>query len=268
MRAGNHEHVISLGELPCQHDLLVAHAVGRRDLTERVELGLIIGMTVAAERAPAHEGQTDLGAVVERVLGLQVNRRVLVLHGHELVAQNAARNVDLLDRGVGDTGLLRHALVHQLLDGLDGLVVRHLRVRAVEVQQVDGVHAERQCALLAAPNQVLRATVHIPRGAAVGEVAEVAHLGGHQHLVLRPLPGLKGLAHQLFTGLLLAAGAVVGPSGVDVAAAGVQRGVQGFDADLMAAVVFDGQRHFAVADGGGGERSEVTEQCHGDSLQQ
>jgi len=44
--------------------------------------------------------------------------------------------------------------------------------------------------------------------------------------------------------------------------------MQGFDADLVAAIVFDGQRHFAVADGGGGERSEVTEQCHGDSLQQ
>ena len=260
--------MVALGELPCQHDLLVAHAVGRRDLAERVELGLIIGVTVAAERTPAHEGQANLGAVVERVLGLQVNRRVLVLHGHELVAQNTARNVDLLDGGVGDTGLLRHALVHQLLDGFDGLVVRHLRIRAVEVQQVNGVHAERQCALLAAPNQVLRATVHIPRGAAVGEVAEVAHLGGHQHLVLRPLPGLKGLAHQLFTGLFFAAGAVVGPSGVDVAAAGVQRGMQGFDADLVAAIVFDGQRHFAVADGGGGERSEVTEQCHGDSLQQ
>lgn len=159
------------------------------------------------------------------------------MHGHELVAQNAARNVDLLDGGVGDTGLLRHALVHQLLDGFDGLVVRHLRIGAVEVQQVNGVHAERQCALLAATNQVLRATVHIPRGAAVGEVAEVAHLGGHQHLVLRPLPGLKGLAHQLFTGLFFAAGAVVGPSGVDVTAAGVQRGMQGFDADLVATIV-------------------------------
>ena len=194
MRAGNHEHVVALGELPCQHDLLVAHAVGRRDLAERVELGLIIGVTVAAERAPAHEGQANLGAVVERVLGLQVNRRVLVLHGHELVAQNAARNVDLLDGGVGDTGLLRHALVHQLLDGFDGLVVRHLRIGAVEVQQVNGVHAERQCALLAATNQVLRATVHIPRGAAVGEVAEVAHLGGHQHLVLRPFQGPRAPA--------------------------------------------------------------------------
>ena len=62
-----------------------------------------------------------------------------------------------------------------------------------------------------------------------------------------PFQVSKGLAHQLFTGLFFAAGAVVGPSGVDVTAAGVQRGMQGFDADLVATIVFDGQRHFAVA---------------------
>ena len=195
-----------------------------------------------------------------------MNRRVLILHSHELVAENATCDVDLFNGSVGDTSFAGHALVHQLLDGLNGLAVRHLRIRTVEVQQVDGIDTERQCALLATANQILRTAIHIPRGAVVGEVAEVAHLGGYQYLILRTLPRFKGLAHQLLAGLLLATGAVIGPCGVDMAASGIQRSVQGFDADLVAAVVFDGQRHFAVTDSGGGERSELTEQCHGNSL--
>ena len=209
-------------------------------LAERVELGFVLGLAEAAQRAPAHEVQTDFRRVFQRIGGVEVDRRVLVLHGDELVAEDAARDVDLLDGSVGDAGLLRHALVHQLLDGFDGLVVRHLRIGAVEVQQVNGVHAERQCALLATTNQVLRATVHIPRGAAVGEVAEMTDLGGDGDLVLRAVPRGHGLADQLFAGLLLLTGGVIRPRGVDMTAASIQRCMQGLDTDIVAPVVFNG----------------------------
>ena len=118
----------------------------------------------------------------------------------------------------GDTGLLRHALVHQLLDGFDGLVVRHLRIRRWKYSR--SMVSTPSASALSLPRRIrFSGDRPHPTWGAVGEVAEVAHLGGHQHLVLRPLPGLKGLAHQLFTGLFFAAGAVVGPSGVDVTAA-------------------------------------------------
>ena len=132
----------------------------------------------------------------------------------------------------------------------------------MEVEQVNRVDAERERALLAALDQVFGAPVHVPGGAAVGEVAEMTDLGGDGDLVLRAVPRGHGLADQLFAGLLFAAGAVVGPSRVEVTTAGVECGVDGLDALIVAEVVLDGQRHFAEADGGGAERTEVAVQYH------
>lgn len=122
-----------------------------------------------------------------------------------------------------NTGLLRHALVHQLLDGFDETRCTAPSDRGGGVQQVNGVHAERQCALLAAPNQVL-GRPSIPRGAAVGEDCG----SGPPWWPPAPRPSAfrSRASRTSFSGLFFAAGAVVGPSGVDVTAAGVQRGMQ------------------------------------------
>ena len=191
-----------------------------------------------------------------------MNRRILVLHGHELVAENLLCDFELFDAHVGHARPLGNALVEQRLDTFAGLVVRHFRIVAMQVEQVDRVDAERLRGLLAVFDEVFRLAVTRPdRLVAIPRAAQT-DLGGHGDFLTRPLPCVQRFADQLFAGLLLFARRVVGPCGVDVAAAGVKRGVQGFDADVVAAVVFDGQRHFAVADGGGVERSEITEQRH------
>ena len=254
--------MIALGELPGEHHLLVADAVGGGHLAERIELALVLRLAEAAERTPAHEGDAELRAVFERVLRIQIDRGILVLHGHEPVAEDIAGDVDLLDRRVRDARPAGHALVQQLLDGLAGLVVRHFRIGTVEVQQVDGVHAERLRGLLGVADQVFGLAVLAPGGHAVGEVAVMPDLGGDQHLVLRALPAVHRLAHQLLAGLLLAARAVVGPGGVDMTAAGVQRGMDGLDALGPAEVVLDGQGHLAQTDGRGVERPQIAMHHH------
>ena len=132
----------------------------------------------------------------------------------------------------------------------------------MQVEQVDRVDAERLRGLLAVFDEVFRLAVARPdRLVAIPRAAQT-DLGGHGDFLTRSLPRFQRLTHQFFAGLLLFSRRVVGPCGVDVAAACVKRGVQGFDADVVAAIVFDGQRHFTVADGGGVERSEITEQRH------
>ena len=132
----------------------------------------------------------------------------------------------------------------------------------MQVKQVDRVDAERLRRLLAVFNQVFRLAVARPDRLVTIPCAAQTDLGCHGDFLTRSLPRFQRLTHQFFAGLLLFSRRVVGPCGVDVAAACVKRGVQGFDADVVAAIVFDGQRHFTVADGGGVERSEITEQRH------
>ena len=69
--------MIAFGKLPSEHYLLVAHVMLGRYLTERVEQVLIIRVAIPAERAPAYERQAGFGAVVQRILRLQVNRGIL-----------------------------------------------------------------------------------------------------------------------------------------------------------------------------------------------
>ena len=268
MGAGNHEHVVALGQLPCEHHTLVAHATGFGHLAERIEQVLVVRVTVAAQRTPAHERQTLLGAIVKRILGVQMNRRILVLHGHKLVAEDLLRDLQLFDAHVGNTRPLGHALIEQRLDAFAGLVVRHFRIMTVQVQQIDAVNAKRHRGLLAVFDQMLRLAVTRPNRLVTLPSAAQAHLGGHGDFLTRALPRVKRLTHQLFAGLFLFARRVVRPSGVDVTASGIQRGVQCFDTDIVTTIVFNGQRHFTMADGRGAERSKITEQSHPDLLQQ
>lgn len=110
----------------------------------------------------------------------------------------------------------------------------------MQVEQVDRVDAERLRRLLAVFDEVFRLAVARPdRLVAIPRAAQT-DLGGHGDFLTRPLPCVQRFADQLFAGLFLFARRVVGPCRVDVAAAGVKRGVQGFDADVVAPVVFNG----------------------------
>lgn len=68
MCARNDEHVIALGQFPSQHHTLIAHAMLGSHLAERVEQVLVVRVAIAAERAPAHEGEALLRAVFQRIL--------------------------------------------------------------------------------------------------------------------------------------------------------------------------------------------------------
>ena len=154
-----------------------------------------------------------------------------------------------------------HALIEQRLDAFAGLVVRHFRIMTVQVQQIDAVNAKRHRGLLAVFDQMLRLAVTRPNRLVTLPSAAQAHLGGHGDFLTRALPRVKRLTHQLFAGLFLFARRVVRPSGVDVTASGIQRGVQCFDTDIVTTIVFNGQRHFTMADGRGAERSKITDKA-------
>ncbi len=197
-----------------------------------------------------------------------MNRRILVLHGHKLVAENLLCDLQLFDAHIGNTRPLGHALIEQRLDAFAGLVVRHFRIMTVQVKQIDAVNAKSHRGLLAVFDQMLRLAVTRPNRLVTLPSAAQAHLGGHGDFLTRALPRVKRLTHQLFAGLFLFARRVVRPSGVDVTASGIQRGVQCFDTDIVTTIVFNGQRHFAMTDSRGVERSKITEQSHPDLLQQ
>ena len=209
-------------------------------LAERVEQVLVVRVAIAAERAPAHEGEALLRAVFQRILGFQMNRRILVLHGHELVAENLLCDFELFDAHVGHARPLGHTLIEQRLDAFAGLVVRHFRIVAMQVKQVDRVDAERLRRLLAVFNQVFRLAVARPDRLVTIPCAAQTDLGCHGDFLTRSLPRFQRLTHQFFAGLLLFSRRVVGPCGVDVAAACVQRCMQGLDTDIVAPVVFNG----------------------------
>ena len=138
----------------------------------------------------------------------------------------------------------------------------------VQVKQIDAVNAKRHRRLLAVFDQMLRLAVTRPNRLVTLPSAAQAHLGGHGDFLTRALPRVKRLTHQLFAGLFLFARRVVRPSGIDVTASGIQRGMQRFDTDIVTTIVFNGQWHFAMTYSRGVERSKITEQSHPDLLQQ
>ncbi len=118
--------------------------------------------------------------------------------------------------------MLDLALVQQLAEGADGLGVRHLRVRPVELVEPDGLDAEPLEGCLAGRPQVLGAAVEHPAPVAG---AEVAALGGDQHRreVAAQLPSALAISVSLCP--TSPASQVVGVGGVDEGHTGVQRGV-------------------------------------------
>ena len=92
----------------------------------------------------------------------------------------------------------------------------------VQVQQVNRIDAERLRGLLAVCDEMLRLAIARPHRLVALPRTTKTDLGGHGDLVARAMPGFQGLTHQLFTGLLLLTRSVVGPGGVDMAAACVQ----------------------------------------------
>lgn len=108
----------------------------------------------------------------------------------------------------------------------------------VQVKQIDAVNAKRHRGLLAVFDQMLRLAVTRPNRLVTLPSAAQAHLGGHGDFLTRALPRVKRLTHQLFAGLFLFARRVVRPSGVDVTASGIQRGVQCFDTDIVTTIDF------------------------------
>ena len=104
--AGDRDDHRGLGQHPGQRDLLRGHAVGVGD---RLEGGMPgterSGPAAPAERAPGQERDAQPRAVLQLALAGPERRRELVLHaGQAALAQDRAREVDLLDGRVGDPG--------------------------------------------------------------------------------------------------------------------------------------------------------------------
>ena len=130
----------------------------------------------------------------------------------------------------------------------------------MEIEQVDGLHPQGLAGLFRIANQVFRLPVFAPGGLSVGEIAEVTRLGGDQDFFTRTFPGLQGLTGELLRRLLLPAGLVVGPGGVNMAATGVQGGMDDLDGGSLAGVPFNGQPHGTQTDRRGVEWPDLPEQ--------
>ena len=254
--------MVALRKLPREHDLLVAHAALVRDCAERVELRLILRFTESTKRTPAHEADADARRMLKRIRSLRIDWRILVLHRDERVPEDFLCDVHLFDRRVRYARLSRDALVDELLDRFDRLPVRHTRIRTVEIQQIDCVDTERECAFLRTTDQVFRGAVDGPRRFAVGEVTIMPDFCRDEHFVLRTFPARHRVAHKLLARLFLTARAVVRPRGVDLTAARVERRVNRLDAHMRTEVVLDRQRHFAEPYRRRIERSHVPVQYH------
>ena len=101
MGPGEHEHVVPAREFPRKDYLLIAHTMHSSNPAEGVELGSIIRLAETAQRAPANESQPKLGSAVNSILGIAVNRRKLVLHRYQGIAQYPMRNTDLFNACIG-----------------------------------------------------------------------------------------------------------------------------------------------------------------------
>ena len=150
-------------EHPGERHLLRAHAVRVRDLPERREpVAEAAGPRDPAERAPRQERQPELGAQLQLGPAGAERRRVLVLHAHQPPAEHLLRLADLRRVRVRDARHPDLPGVQQLRQRPDGLRVRHLRVRPVELVQPDRLHAEPLERRLRGLPEVLRPPVDRP----------------------------------------------------------------------------------------------------------
>ena len=134
-------------EQPRERDLLGRDAVRVGRGLDRVVAARRVGRVAdPAERRPRQErdpallAQRDLALVDRR----PVLERQLVLHRDDV--DDRARQLDLLDVRVGDPDPAHLALVLQLLERADRLLVRDVRVGAVVLVEVDPVGARARAA--------------------------------------------------------------------------------------------------------------------------
>ncbi len=175
----------------------------------------------------------------------QVARRELVLHSHEGVPQDVARDVDLLDRRVRDPGQQDRPLVEELRECADAVRVRHGRVGSVVVVQPDRA-AEPLGGGVSRLEQVGRRAVLRPRPVARPEVAS---LGGDEHVGSARSVLAQRLRDQPLVVADLVHQQVVRVSRVDERHARLERRVDRGDRLGLVGSSFDRHRHAAETDG-------------------
>lgn len=170
------------------------------------------------------------------MLRVGVRGRELVLHGDQLVAENLAGDVDLRVVHAGNARVPDHALVKQLLQRADLVLISHFRVRSVRIQQVERIDAQvqrgflgvtnhgfgarirhppvltaRRLQMLAFPARPTTAALGIPplsvrfwrighRSNKSGDLhgASIASFRGDQHFISGAIPRSERITHQLF----------------------------------------------------------------------
>src|SRR6185437_14629895 len=120
---------------------------------------------------------------------------------------DAAGDGKLIDVDVGDTDLADLPLVLKILQRADRLLVRDLRIRGVQLVEVDPLEAEASQRALACLAQVLRAAIARPETVLALAVADGAALGRDDEVVR---VGTERLGDQLLADL-----GAVGVGGVD-----------------------------------------------------
>ena len=112
------------------------------DFAEPVEQMLVERVEESAEWRPADKSQTELFAGFQRVFRVAVDRGERVLDGHETIAQNIAGGFDVRVVDSGDADSFGHTFVHELLECAHLVFVRHLRIIAVRVEQIERIDTE------------------------------------------------------------------------------------------------------------------------------
>ena len=145
-------------------------------------------------------------------------------------------------RGLAEPEEPHFALVHEPGHRADGLLDRDLRVHAVLIVEVDGLHAEPAQARVARARHVLGAAVHARTAVGVPHLTE---LGGEHRL---PSPALDRPADEVF---VVAPAVQIG--GVEEVDAEVERPVNDPDRHRVVTLAVDaGHGHTAETDRGDG----------------
>ena len=139
---GNREQILVLRKFPRERDALVGAVVNLGDFAEPVEQMLVERVKESTERRPADKSQTELFAGFQRVLRVAVDRGELVLDGHETISQNIVGGFDVRVVDSGDADSFGHTFVHELLECAHLVFVRHLRIVAVRVEQIERIDTE------------------------------------------------------------------------------------------------------------------------------
>ncbi len=146
-----------VGEQPGERDLAGARVVLGGDLGGR-SAGL--GEVAGGQREPGEEAEPVALADGEHAGRAAVGEVEAVLDADDV--DDRARDVELLDADVGDADVADLALVLELLQGADGLLVGHLGIGRVQLVEVDPIDAQVAQRALAGIAQVLRARVARP----------------------------------------------------------------------------------------------------------